>query len=125
MKVLNLQKTASGGGRAAMMPAFYSRAVQNDARRRVLVHDLALENSPVLDGQMKHVSLSGIWHRIKSYDRSRTGVLHPVPHAPQVSVATVQAPDTSKRRALRQLLHSHQERCKECSPEIFSSRPVS
>ncbi len=89
-----------------MMPAFYSRAVEHDARRGVLVQHLTFENATILDGQMKDVSLGGIWHRIKSYDRARTAVLDDVSDTPQVSVATVQASDSAERRALRQLLHT-------------------
>jgi hypothetical protein len=85
-----------------MMAPFDPWAIEHSAVRRVLLQNLALEDTPIFQRQVKYVSVRGIGHRIKPYDGGRIlKALQGVAHAPQIAMTTMQTPHTSKRLSLR------------------------
>jgi hypothetical protein len=86
--------------------ALDARPVDHDAVGGVLVQHLTFQDPAVLQGQMKNITLSRVWHGIEPYGGCRTvGRMQAVPNAPKVAVSAMQPPDTLKRLALRHDLH--------------------
>ena len=90
-----------------MMPSFDTGTVKDRTARGVLVEHLALENAAVLQSQMEHIPAGRVRHRIELHDGHRIlQRFQGVADAPEVTVTTVQTPDSAKRLPVRQLVHT-------------------
>jgi len=70
-----------------MVASFDAWTVEHNAISR---QHLALEDTPILECQVKYVSLRGLGHRIKPYDGHRVvEALERVPHASQIPMTTM------------------------------------
>ena len=100
-----------------MVPAFEARTINHGAIFRVVVHYLALENAAILEGEVEHISVRRVGHRIKPYDRHRVfEPLKDVAHTSEIAMPTMQTPDSLKRLSLRQLLHTLHTRMQRVHP---------
>ena len=99
-----------------MVAAFGARAVDYSPIGCVLVENLALEDTPVLQGQVKDIPLRRFRHGVEPHDGPLpTQILQAVPDAAQVSMAAVETANSAERRYLRHVLIPGNGRCKECT----------
>jgi hypothetical protein len=85
-----LEVDAGDRGGTAMVAAFDSRTVEDDAVGGVLGEDLAFQDSPVFEREMEDVAERSLRHGIKPYDRCRSvQAFEDVPDAPEVAMTTV------------------------------------
>ena len=96
------------------MAAFGARAVEHSAIRCVLVENLALQDTPVLQGQMEDIPLRRVRHGVEPHDCPLSAqILQAVPDAAQVSMTAVEAANPAERLYLRHVLTPEKVGCKE------------
>ena len=99
-----------------MVAAFGARAVEHSAIRCVLVENLALQDTPVLQGQMEDIPLRRVRHGVEPHDCPLAAqILQAVPDAAQVSMTAVEAANPAERRYFRHVRIPMSGRCKECT----------
>ena len=90
-----------------MMAAFDAGTIEDRTVRRVLVDELALENAPVFERQMKDVAVSRVGHRIEPNDRRLAlAALNEVSHASEIAVAAIQPPHAPDALPVRRQRHT-------------------
>ena len=99
-----------------MVAAFGARAVEYCAMRCGLFENLALEDTPVLQGEMEDIPLRRVRHGVEPHDCSLSAqILKAVPDAAQVSMTAEETADPAERRYLRHLQLPVSGGCKECT----------
>ena len=77
------------------MSAFTARSVEDGAVARAVGQDLALEDSAILQREMKDITLCAVGHRIEPHDsRGSVVQMQGIAHAPEVAMPSVQAAHT-------------------------------
>jgi hypothetical protein len=99
-----------------MVAAFGARSVEYCAIRCGLLENLALEDLPVLQGEMEDIPLRRVRHGVEPHDCSLSiQMLQAVSDAAQVSMTAEETADPAERRHLRHLLIPESGECKDCT----------